>query len=107
MRSTVVEADRRSRRYGAMPKVSPAVRAWRDREPAPRAHELTPEAWQTLQQVSTATLTRAARAARDPQHVHRTACARRGPDLRLLGYAYTLRYVPLREDVRDADTAPS
>ena len=27
------------------------------------------------------------------------------PDLRLLGYAYTLRYVPLREDVRDADTA--
>jgi regulator of RNase E activity RraA len=27
------------------------------------------------------------------------------PDLRLLGYAHTLRYVPLREDVRDADTA--
>ena len=27
------------------------------------------------------------------------------PDMRLLGYAYTLRYVPLREDVRDADTA--
>src|SRR5205814_3768822 len=27
------------------------------------------------------------------------------PDLRLLGYAYTLRYVPLREDVRDADRA--
>ena len=27
------------------------------------------------------------------------------PDLRLLGYAYTLRYVPLREDVRDADKA--
>ena len=24
------------------------------------------------------------------------------PDLRLLGYAHTLRYVPLREDVRDA-----
>jgi regulator of RNase E activity RraA len=27
------------------------------------------------------------------------------PDLRLLGYAYTLRYVPLREDFRAADTA--
>jgi regulator of RNase E activity RraA len=27
------------------------------------------------------------------------------PDLRLFGYAYTLRYVPLREDFRDADTA--
>src|SRR6185437_11283085 len=27
------------------------------------------------------------------------------PDQRLLGYAYTLRYVPLREDFRDADTA--
>jgi regulator of RNase E activity RraA len=27
------------------------------------------------------------------------------PDLRLFGYAFTLRYVPLREDVRDADTA--
>ena len=27
------------------------------------------------------------------------------PDLRLLGYAHTLRYVPLREDVRDADRA--
>ena len=28
------------------------------------------------------------------------------PDLRLVGYARTLRYVALREDVRDADTAP-
>ena len=27
------------------------------------------------------------------------------PDMRLLGYAYTLRYVPLREDVRDAESA--
>jgi regulator of RNase E activity RraA len=27
------------------------------------------------------------------------------PDLRLFGYARTLRYVPLREDVRDADTS--
>jgi regulator of RNase E activity RraA len=27
------------------------------------------------------------------------------PDLRLFGYAYTLRYLPLREDVRDADRA--
>ena len=27
------------------------------------------------------------------------------PDLRLLGYARTLRYVPLREDVRDAEAA--
>ena len=27
------------------------------------------------------------------------------PDLRLFGYAYTLRYLPLREDVRDGDRA--
>ena len=63
-----------------------------------------PDATAALRKVSTATLT--------VQLSKRgiSNCFMRGlrptrPDLRLLGYAYTLRYVPLREDVRDADTA--
>ena len=46
------------------------------------------------------------RQARRAQHLPRRAASPTRPDLRLLGYAYTLRYLPLREDVRDADTAP-
>jgi 5-oxopent-3-ene-1,2,5-tricarboxylate decarboxylase / 2-hydroxyhepta-2,4-diene-1,7-dioate isomerase len=105
VRSTVVEADHDLEDYGAMPKVTPEVRTWATGEPAPRAHELSPEAWEMLHHVGTATLTQQLqrRGVRNSwvRGVHSTR-----PDLRLVGYARTLRYVALREDVRDADTAP-
>jgi regulator of RNase E activity RraA len=71
---------------------------------APRAVVLSQEAKAALREVSTATLTvqLTKRGIRDT-FVRGVRPTR--PDLRLLGYAYTLRYVPLREDVRDADTA--
>lgn len=64
-----------------------------------RSVQLSQEAWKKLQQVSTATLT--------------TQLLKRGfqntflqliplrPDQRMVGYAFTLRYVPVREDLID------
>lgn len=64
-----------------------------------RTVQLTPEAWQKLHEVSTATLT--------------TQLLKRGfrntflsltslrPAQRMVGYAFTLRYVPMREDLID------
>ena len=105
VRSTVVEADHDIEAWGAGPKVTPEVRSWATGEPVPRAHELTPEAWEMLHHVGTATLTQQLqrRGVRNSwiRGVHSTR-----PDLRLVGYARTLRYVALREDVRDADKAP-
>jgi regulator of RNase E activity RraA len=101
VRNRVVEADEAIAGFGAQPAVSPAVRAEAYGTAAPRPIILSEAARAALLQVSTATLT--------------SQLARRGirstvilgarptrPDLRLLGYALTLRYVPLREDVRDA-----
>lgn len=105
LRSPVVEAEHELAPWGAQPAIDDAVRATALGVTAPRPVTLTPAAWDALGQVSTATLT--------------TQLTRRGirnsfvkglsstrPDMRLLGYAATLRYVALREDVRDADTAP-
>jgi 5-oxopent-3-ene-1,2,5-tricarboxylate decarboxylase / 2-hydroxyhepta-2,4-diene-1,7-dioate isomerase len=91
--------------FGAQPRVDAATRAAAfGIQPPVRSVELSAAARAALHEVSTATLT--------------TQLKRRGiadtfmaglrptrPDLRLFGYARTLRYVPLREDVRDADTA--
>jgi 2-keto-4-pentenoate hydratase/2-oxohepta-3-ene-1,7-dioic acid hydratase in catechol pathway/regulator of RNase E activity RraA len=89
---------------GAMPKVTPAIRAEATNAGAPRAVTLSAAAEQALREVSTATLTvqLKKRGIRDSfiAGLHSTR-----PGERLLGYAYTLRYVPLREDIRDADTA--
>jgi 2-keto-4-pentenoate hydratase/2-oxohepta-3-ene-1,7-dioic acid hydratase in catechol pathway/regulator of RNase E activity RraA len=89
---------------GAMPKVSPAARAEATNAGAPRPVTLSPAAEQALREVSTATLTvqLKKRGIRDSfiAGLHSTR-----PGERLLGYAHTLRYVPLREDVRDADDA--
>jgi 5-oxopent-3-ene-1,2,5-tricarboxylate decarboxylase / 2-hydroxyhepta-2,4-diene-1,7-dioate isomerase len=105
VRSRVVEADHDIEAWGAGPKVTPEVRSWATGDPVPRAHELTAEAWEMLHNVGTATLTQQLqrRGVRNSwiRGVHSTR-----PDLRLVGYARTLRYVALREDVRDADKAP-
>ncbi|HEV7642112.1 MAG TPA: fumarylacetoacetate hydrolase family protein [Gaiellaceae bacterium] len=90
--------------FGAQPKVSSATRAAALGVNAPRAVTLSEQAMAALRTVSTATLSVqiSRRGVRDT-FVKGLRPTR--PDLRLLGYAHTLRYVPLREDVRDADTA--
>lgn len=61
---------------------------------------LTPEAFRKLEQVSTATLT-----SQLDKHGFRSTFLQGlyplRPDLRMVGYAFTLRYVPTREDMVD------
>jgi regulator of RNase E activity RraA len=99
--STIVEAPEPLRPYGAMPKATPAARAYATGGDTPRQHELSEDAKQILREVATATLT-----VRLAQHgVDRTfltGLKPLRPDLRMVGYAHTLRYVAFRADVRDA-----
>ena len=104
LRNRVIEGDAPLAPYGAQPKATPESRAFAFGVAAPRPVQLSDAACAALSTVSTATLTvqLARRGIRDTfiREVRPTR-----PDLRLLGYATTLRYVALREDVRDADTA--
>jgi 5-oxopent-3-ene-1,2,5-tricarboxylate decarboxylase / 2-hydroxyhepta-2,4-diene-1,7-dioate isomerase len=91
--------------FGAQPKVTEATRAAAyGTQPSIRTVELSAEARAALLEVSTATLT-----VQLKRHgiadTFMAGLRPTRPDLRLLGYARTLRYVPLREDIRDADTA--
>jgi 2-keto-4-pentenoate hydratase/2-oxohepta-3-ene-1,7-dioic acid hydratase in catechol pathway/regulator of RNase E activity RraA len=98
----IVEADEGLAGFGAQPRITPATQAAALGMNGHRSAILSDAARAALGTVSTATLS--------------VQLARRGisnpviagvrptrPDTRLLGYAYTLRYVPLREDIRDAD----
>ena len=100
----VVEASEPIPGFGAQPKIGATTRAAALGVNGHRPVVVSDTAMAALRTVSTATLS-----------VH---LARRGisnpfiaglnptrPDMRLLGYAYTLRYVPLREDVRDAESS--
>lgn len=109
--SPIAEADRELAPYGAMPRAGDAERAaaWGTDAPAAAAPAARPavlseEAARKLNEVATATLTvqLRKRGIRDT-FIRGLRPAR--PDLRLLGTAHTLRYVPLREDVLAADTA--
>lgn len=104
LRNQIVEAPAEIERYGAMPRVSPEVRAAALNTAAPRAVVLSEAAKSALRQVSTATLTTQLRK-RGIANTFMGGLRPTRPDLRLLGYAHTLRYVPLREDVLAADTA--
>jgi 5-oxopent-3-ene-1,2,5-tricarboxylate decarboxylase / 2-hydroxyhepta-2,4-diene-1,7-dioate isomerase len=104
LRNPIVEAPHETASYGAMPRVSPEVRAAAWNTDPPRPVTLSPEATAALHQVSTATLSTQLRR-RGIANTFMGGLRPTRPDLRLLGYAHTLRYVPLREDVRDADTA--
>ena len=100
----IVEADEALAEFGAQPKIAAATRGAALGLNGHRPAILSEAARAALRTVSTATLS--------------VQLARRGisnpviaglrptrPRQRLLGYAYTLRYVPLREDVRDADSS--
>jgi 5-oxopent-3-ene-1,2,5-tricarboxylate decarboxylase / 2-hydroxyhepta-2,4-diene-1,7-dioate isomerase len=98
--NAIVEAPRRIQAFGAQPRVSPAVRAAALGVNAPRPVTLSDEAKAALRAVSTATLTTQLRR-HGVRNTFMTGLRSTRPDLRLVGYAHTLRYVPLREDVVD------
>ena len=104
VRNRVVESDAPLAGHGAQPRVSAAVRGEAWGTGAPRPYTLSEAARQALLEVSTATLTTQLRA-RGIANTFMAGLRPTRPDLRLLGYAHTLRYVPLREDFRAADTA--
>jgi 5-oxopent-3-ene-1,2,5-tricarboxylate decarboxylase/2-hydroxyhepta-2,4-diene-1,7-dioate isomerase len=84
--------------FGAMPSLSPETRALALGTAAPRAVTLSDGARAALGRVSTATLS-VQLARRGISNAFIAGLRPGRPDLRLLGYAYTLRYVPLREDL--------
>lgn len=101
----IVESPAPLPEFGAQPKVTEATRAAaHGTPPSIRSVELSPAARAALLEVSTATLTVQLKR-RGIANTFMAGLRPTRPDLRLLGYARTLRYVPLREDVRDADTA--
>jgi 5-oxopent-3-ene-1,2,5-tricarboxylate decarboxylase/2-hydroxyhepta-2,4-diene-1,7-dioate isomerase len=103
----VVEATAGIAPFGAQPAVSPAARAEALGTAAPRPVVLSEGARSALGEVSTATLT-AQLTRRGIRNTFIQGVRPTRPELRMLGYALTLRYVPLREDVRAAaGTAPN
>lgn len=96
----IVEGAEPLAAFGAQPKVTPATRAFALGVNGHRLAVMSDATKDALGRVSTATLSvqLAKRGISNPfiEGVQPTR-----PDLRLLGYAYTLRYVPVREDVRD------
>jgi 5-oxopent-3-ene-1,2,5-tricarboxylate decarboxylase/2-hydroxyhepta-2,4-diene-1,7-dioate isomerase len=101
LRNEIVEAESPLAPHGAMPKVSAKTRA----EATNARPRLSDEATAALRSVSTATLTVQLRK-RGIRNTFLGGLRPSRPDLRLLGFAHTLRYVALREDVLAADKAP-
>jgi 5-oxopent-3-ene-1,2,5-tricarboxylate decarboxylase/2-hydroxyhepta-2,4-diene-1,7-dioate isomerase len=99
--STVVEAGADLRPYGAMPKPTAEARAFATGVNTPRPVALSDDARAILHQVSTATLT-VQLDRRGIQSTFLTGLGPTRPDLRMVGYAHTLRYVAIRADVREA-----
>ncbi|MGH2930008.1 MAG: fumarylacetoacetate hydrolase family protein, partial [Solirubrobacteraceae bacterium] len=99
--STVVESDAEPAPYGAMPRATDEARALATGANGIRPARLTDAARHALANVSTATLTvQLTRRGIQPSFLAGLRVAR--PDLRMVGYARTLRYVALRTDVREA-----
>jgi regulator of RNase E activity RraA len=100
VRSTVVEAEQPLAAHGAMPRATPAARAFAIGVNSPRPVTLSADALSALRRVSTATLT-VQLAKRGIASTFLTGLRPTRADLRMVGYAHTLRYVASREDVRD------
>jgi 5-oxopent-3-ene-1,2,5-tricarboxylate decarboxylase/2-hydroxyhepta-2,4-diene-1,7-dioate isomerase len=99
--STIVPARAELKPYGAMPKATAEARAFATGINTPRPAPLSPDAVGALAQVSTATLT-VQLTRRGIQTTFLTGLRPTRPDLRMVGYAHTLRYVAIRADVREA-----
>lgn len=104
LRNQVAEAEAEIAPFGAQPRVDPGARASALGSNGARPAILSERATAALRIVSTATLTTQL-GRRGIRNCVLAGLATTRPDLRLLGYAYTLRYLPLREDVRDGDRA--
>jgi 2-keto-4-pentenoate hydratase/2-oxohepta-3-ene-1,7-dioic acid hydratase in catechol pathway/regulator of RNase E activity RraA len=98
LRSEVVEGPPLAEGLGAMPKMTPAARAMSIGASAPRPAVLSDAARDALNAVSTATLTVQLRK-RGIANTFLGGLKPARPDKRMLGYAHTLRYVAMREDV--------
>ena len=98
VRTTIAESTEPLSAVGPAPKLTPADRAAAVGANAPRPVELTDELRSLLSSVSTATLTSQLQR-RGIRSTFFTGLAPLHPGARLLGYAYTLRYVPQREDL--------
>jgi 2-keto-4-pentenoate hydratase/2-oxohepta-3-ene-1,7-dioic acid hydratase in catechol pathway/regulator of RNase E activity RraA len=106
--STIVEAGAELAPYGAMPKATDDARAFatgvNPSPPTPspsRPAALSDDAVAALRQVSTATLT-VQLTRRGLETTFLSGLGPTRPDLRMVGYARTLRYVAIRADVREA-----
>ncbi len=100
VRTTIATSDEPLSTIGPAPRVTPADRAAALGVTAPRPIELTDELRRALNSVSTATLTSQLQR-RGIRSTYFTGLRPLQPGHRLLGYAYTLRYVPQREDLLD------
>jgi 5-oxopent-3-ene-1,2,5-tricarboxylate decarboxylase/2-hydroxyhepta-2,4-diene-1,7-dioate isomerase len=99
--STIVQSEHELAPYGALPKVTAADRAAATGFNAPRPITLSAAAENALRRVSTATLTTQL-LRRGVRNTFLTGLRPARPDLRMLGYAHTLRYGAAREDIRAA-----
>ncbi|MGH8981140.1 MAG: fumarylacetoacetate hydrolase family protein [Acidimicrobiales bacterium] len=84
--------------FGAQPRSDDASRDDARGTPPDEAHSLSAEVFEQLREVSTATLT-AQLAKRGLRNVTIDDVRSSRPDLKLVGTARTLRYLPLREDL--------
>ncbi|MER6507376.1 fumarylacetoacetate hydrolase family protein [Nonomuraea sp. NPDC001636] len=102
LRNEVVAGHEPPAAYGVQPQVTEVTRAaaYGAAHPAPALDPgpLTPEVVAALRSVSTATLSSQLRARGIDHHFIEGVRPAR-PDLRMVGVARTLRYLPLREDV--------
>jgi 5-oxopent-3-ene-1,2,5-tricarboxylate decarboxylase / 2-hydroxyhepta-2,4-diene-1,7-dioate isomerase len=98
--SPIVDADAPLSPLGPAPKVTAADRAMAIGVNAPRPVELDDELRQLLTTCATATLT-AQLQRRGIRSTFMAGLRPTQPGMRLLGYAFTLRYVPMREDLAD------
>lgn len=99
--STIVSSTEPLRSYGAMPKVTADARAFVTGASPRRLVALSAEALDALRIVSTATLT----VQLNRGGLRSTFLPGLRPsrsDLRMVGYAHTLRYVAIRDDVRES-----
>ncbi|MGH2871770.1 MAG: fumarylacetoacetate hydrolase family protein [Solirubrobacteraceae bacterium] len=99
--SRVVEAPDELAPYGAMPRATAEARAHATGVNGPRPASLTPDALEALRRVSTATLT-VQLTRHGIQSTFLSGLTPSRPDLRMVGYARTLRYVAVRADIREA-----
>jgi 2-keto-4-pentenoate hydratase/2-oxohepta-3-ene-1,7-dioic acid hydratase in catechol pathway/regulator of RNase E activity RraA len=100
VRTTIGASTEPLSAIGPVPKVTAADRAAALGTTAPQPIELTDELRRALTSVSTATLTSQLQR-RGIRSTYFTGLRPLQPGRRLLGYAYTLRYVPQREDLLD------